>query len=79
MLGLECVEHSANTYVESTPRLEDSVWRAMWRHLNCYLLPVDDYTRWFLMDEVSLLKLKGASPIECVTLAFLLLSKSKEF
>ena len=30
----------------------DAVWRAMWPHLCCYLLPIDDYTRWFLMDEV---------------------------
>ena len=30
----------------------DRVWRNIWPHLNCYLLPVDDYTRWFLMDEV---------------------------
>ena len=30
----------------------DLVWRRVWPHLNCYLLPVDDYTRWFLMDEV---------------------------
>ena len=30
----------------------DRIWRSIWPHLNCYLLPVDDYTRWFLMDEV---------------------------
>ena len=30
----------------------DRIWRTIWPHLNCYLLPVDDYTRWFLMDEV---------------------------
>jgi hypothetical protein len=30
----------------------DAVWRAVWPHLCCYLLPIDDYTRWFLMDEV---------------------------
>ena len=33
-------------------RKVDRVWRDIWPHLNCYLLPVDDYTRWFLMDEV---------------------------
>ena len=31
----------------------EAVWGAVWGHLCCYLLPVDDYTRWFLMDEVS--------------------------
>ena len=31
----------------------DVVWRAIWAHLCCYLIPIDDYTRWFLMDEVS--------------------------
>ena len=31
----------------------DAVWRSVWAHLCCYLIPVDDYTRWFLMDEVS--------------------------
>jgi hypothetical protein len=37
---------------ESKEDLVDIVWRSVWPHLNCYLLPVDDYTRWFLMDEV---------------------------
>lgn len=31
----------------------DLVWSSMWPHLNCYALPGDDYTRWYLMDEVG--------------------------
>lgn len=31
----------------------DLVWRSMWPHMNCYALPGDDYTRWYLMDEVG--------------------------
>lgn len=53
MLDLEGEEDSEDVAEDSATRVVDRVWRAMWRHLNCYLLPVDDYTRWFLMDEVS--------------------------
>lgn len=32
----------------------DKLWRALWAHLSCYVLPQsDDYTRWFLHDEVG--------------------------
>lgn len=53
MLDLKDEEISENKTGDYAVRFVDRVWRAMWRHLNCYVLPVDDYTRWFLMDEVS--------------------------
>ena len=53
MLDLEEEKDSASNTGDRTACFVDRVWRAMWRHLNCYVLPVDDYTRWFLMDEVS--------------------------
>lgn len=28
------------------------LWDALWPHLQCYLVPEDDYTRWYMMDEV---------------------------
>lgn len=33
--------------------LVDRVWKAMWPHLNCYNVPGDEYTRWYMMDEVG--------------------------
>lgn len=50
MIGLE--EDSGSETRSSAARV-DAVWRAVWPHLCCYLLPIDDYTRWFLMDEVQ--------------------------
>jgi len=34
--------------------LIDDVWEAMWPHLNCYTVPGDEYTRWYMMDEVGI-------------------------
>jgi len=32
----------------------NTLWRAVWAHLCCYVLPLsDEYTRWFLHDEVG--------------------------
>ena len=50
----------------------DAVWRAVWAHLCCYLIPVDDYTRWFLMDEVSWYRV--TSQLRGLLMSILLLS-----
>ena len=50
----------------------DAVWRAVWAHLCCYLIPVDDYTRWFLMDEVSWYRV--TSQLRGLSMSILLLS-----
>lgn len=44
---------ASNGETRSSAAMVDAVWRAVWPHLCCYLLPIDDYTRWFLMDEVQ--------------------------
>jgi hypothetical protein len=31
----------------------ETIWNNIWRHMSCYTLPSDDYTRWYLMDEVG--------------------------
>ena len=49
----------------------DVVWRAIWAHLCCYLIPIDDYTRWFLMDEVSWYRV--TSQLRGLSLSILLL------
>eukprot|EP00596_Hydrurales_sp_CCMP1899_P003589 CAMPEP_0119053678 /NCGR_PEP_ID=MMETSP1177-20130426/74576_1 /TAXON_ID=2985 /ORGANISM="Ochromonas sp, Strain CCMP1899" /LENGTH=801 /DNA_ID=CAMNT_0007033687 /DNA_START=197 /DNA_END=2600 /DNA_ORIENTATION=+ len=47
----------------------DKLWQVIWGHLCCYLLPVDDYTRWFLMDEVGLSITHSCAPnVRCCPL-----------
>jgi hypothetical protein len=47
----------------------DKLWQVVWKHLCCYLLPVDDYTRWFLMDEVGLSITHSCAPnVQCCPL-----------
>ena len=32
----------------------DNIWDHMWPHLNCFTLDNDEYTEWYMMDEVGI-------------------------
>jgi hypothetical protein len=51
-VSAEASQSESERETRSSAARVDAVWRAVWPHLCCYLLPIDDYTRWFLMDEV---------------------------
>ena len=85
MIGLqfesEEIDRNSELYQENENQNErrtlkcnkvDVVWRAVWAHLCCYLIPVDDYTRWFLMDEVSWYRV--TSQLRGLSMSILLLS-----
>ena len=36
----------------------DAITSQLWKHLNCYTLPGNEYTRWFLMDEGCALEIR---------------------
>ena len=39
--------------IKSTKGGIDGVWQSIWPYMNCYSLSEDDYTQWYLMDEVG--------------------------
>lgn len=55
--------------IKSTEGDVDGVWQSIWPYLNCYTLSEDDYTQWYLMDEVGTSIMHNSAPnVRCCPL-----------
>lgn len=55
--------------IQSTTGDVDGVWQSIWPYMNCYTLSEDDYTQWYLMDEVGTSIMHNPAPnVRCCPL-----------
>jgi len=56
----------------------DDLWSEIWTLLNCYTLPGDEYTQWYLLDEVgSAISHSNIANFKCVPIFIQLSEHSK--